>query len=211
MTPTTIEKYSQHDEQRYILEAVEGIDKGTLLDIGAWNAKTFSNSRALIEMGWKAVLVEPSPGPLNQLLKDYGDEDNVVLVGGLVVPSATHVPSAPFRFFHVSEDGVSTTEEAEYKKWRKQAQFLGGVFLPGVTISSLFQLDQCFDFISIDTEGTSVDLLKDLMQITKRSQHRQPRCICVEHNDRQDEVYFATRGRYETIYSNTANLVLKAV
>lgn len=217
MTPTTIqqarqwegEKYSQQDEQRYILDALKDIDKGTLLDVGAWNAKTFSNSRALIEMGWKAMLVEPSPGPLNALLKEYGEQENVTIVSALVVAMPSVV--SPFRRLHVSEDGVSTTEEAEYKKWRKHANFVGDLYLFGVNIYSLLLAGEHFDFVSIDTEGTSVDLLKDLMAVTKASQHRQPQCICVEHNDRQDEVYFATRGRYETIYANTENLVLKAV
>ena len=58
--------YSQAAEQPHILKAFEGRPPGRLLDIGAWNPFTFSHSRALIEMGWFGVLVEPSPGPASE-------------------------------------------------------------------------------------------------------------------------------------------------
>lgn len=51
--------YSQNREQAVILRNLAGIN-GTLLDIGANDGITFSNTRALVELGWSGVLVEPS-------------------------------------------------------------------------------------------------------------------------------------------------------
>ena len=51
--------YSQNGEQ-LIIEKYFGDFKGILLDIGANDGETLSNSRSLIKKGWQAVLVEPS-------------------------------------------------------------------------------------------------------------------------------------------------------
>lgn len=51
--------YSQNNEQAIILKYF-GSQRGTVLDIGANDGITLSNSRALIELGWSAVLVEPA-------------------------------------------------------------------------------------------------------------------------------------------------------
>lgn len=51
--------HSQNNEDVLILEYFSG-RTGTLLEIGANDGRTLSNSLAAIEQGWKAVLVEPS-------------------------------------------------------------------------------------------------------------------------------------------------------
>ena len=56
--------YSQNNEQTYILEAFAEKSDGRFLDIGAYDAKLLSNTRALYERGWSGVMVEPSPGPM---------------------------------------------------------------------------------------------------------------------------------------------------
>jgi hypothetical protein len=71
--------YSQRDEERYILEVV-GDAPGRFLDIGAWHPTALSNSRALYERGWGGVIIEPSPEPFLNLLKEYGNEDRVSLI-----------------------------------------------------------------------------------------------------------------------------------
>ena len=51
--------YTQHGEQKYFLEVlgalVPNTQPGRLLEIGAWEPKTFSNSRALIELGQSGI------------------------------------------------------------------------------------------------------------------------------------------------------------
>lgn len=50
--------YSQNDEEAIIMRYFAN-RTGRLLDIGAADGMTNSNSLALIERGWRAVLVEP--------------------------------------------------------------------------------------------------------------------------------------------------------
>lgn len=201
---TTMTKYSQQDEQTYILEAVKGIRTGRLLDIGAWHPCMFSNSRALIEMGWSALLIEPSPEPLVNLLKEYGHSANVeILAAGVGINHG-------LRRMHITADGLSTTEEREYEKWKKAAHFYGRLVVPMISVLELLPFGP-FDFVDIDTEGTSVDLLKWLLSDIRAVDYQRPRCICVEHNERRREVIDASHGLYETIHQNDTNMVLKAI
>ena len=63
-------KYSQFEEQDHILRTFAGLDSpGRFLDIGSWDPITFSNTRALVEMGWSGVMIEPSPGPFLEILR----------------------------------------------------------------------------------------------------------------------------------------------
>lgn len=60
--------YSQFDEEKIILEVLGSQPPGRLLDVGAYDGLELSNSRALIERGWSAVLVEPAPHNVTRLL-----------------------------------------------------------------------------------------------------------------------------------------------
>jgi hypothetical protein len=80
---TDVKSYSQYGEDLVIRE-IFGDQVGTLLDIGAWNAEIFSNSRALIKQGWKAVLVEGERTAAVHLAEFYGGNENVVVVQAAV-------------------------------------------------------------------------------------------------------------------------------
>lgn len=62
--------YSQNGEGRIIHEFF-GDFKGTLLDLGANDGITLSNSRGLIEAGWTGALVEPAKAAFRKLLDNY--------------------------------------------------------------------------------------------------------------------------------------------
>ena len=64
--------YSQNDEEKIILDLLKDQPVGRLLDIGAFDGKTFSNSLALFEKGWSGVVVEPNPESLVALIKLHG-------------------------------------------------------------------------------------------------------------------------------------------
>lgn len=190
--------YSQYDEERFILEAVKDRECTRLLDIGAWNAVDFSNSRALIEQGWSGVLVEPSPGPMLGLMKEYGESERITLIQALV-------GTAPGLLqLHVSDDAVSTSFDAEYDRWKGNAKFLGKILVPVITLPDLANRYGGFEFVNIDAEGASVDLFLTMLQLDW-----QPTCVCVEHESREGEIIAAaTAQHYSVVYGNGTNLVL---
>ena len=77
-------KYSQKDEQDYILRAVEGIITGTFLDIGAYNGEDYSNTMCLVERGWSGIMVEPGLEAFQALLARHGRANNLKLIHATV-------------------------------------------------------------------------------------------------------------------------------
>ncbi len=55
--------YTQNNEEQIFIDYFKNQNPSELcvLDIGANDGKTFSNSLRLIELGWSAILIEPSP------------------------------------------------------------------------------------------------------------------------------------------------------
>lgn len=197
---TVTEKYSQYNEQEYILDAVKGIDHGRLLDLGAWHATQFSNSRALIAEGWSAILVEPSPKPFEGLLREYGNNPNITLINGCIGFDRGFVK------MHVTEDAVSTTDEATYQKWQHAGGYYGSFYSPQFTLGDLLSQfgGLAFHFVNIDTEGTSVDVFAAWMETLNR-----PQCFCVEHDSRVVELAQHAEGAgYRIAHTNGTNLVL---
>ena len=211
--------YSQGGEQEYILKAlgyevgVDGTPLGVfrgerLLDIGAWNAKTFSNSRALIEMGWSAVLFEPSPGPLHGLVKEYGNNPRVEVVG---LPVSVKGGLMKIR---CTDDALSSDEQniEHFKTWEGYG-FYGSLHTWAVAVWHVFDHwsrgdgSNNFDFVSIDTEGSSVDILAEMLRLGDEW----PRCIVVEYDNRFDEVKDLVKGRYRPLFYNGINIVLERI
>ena len=190
--------FSQYEEDLAIAECFKGRDKpGRFLDIGAWDPKTFSNTRALYELGWSGVMIEPSPTPMLSLLKEYGKEPRITLVQAAVAPTETIVA------FEMSDDSVSTSDPASYAKWKDQTHFHGTVMVRTITWDQICLWYGGFDFVNIDAEGTSVDLFHEMLKAGAR-----PQCCCVEHDGRLAELAAAATSQgigYKMVYSNGTN------
>ena len=111
--------YSQAQEERYLLEAFNGHPGLRFLDIGAFHATQLSNTRALFELGWSGVMIEPSPGPMRSLLAEYGNEKRITLIQAAEVGIEGGLAS-----MWISEDAVSTSEPANYELWKEQGGFI---------------------------------------------------------------------------------------
>ena len=182
-----------------MLQAV--LERGAyLLDIGAYDGITFSNSLALIEFGWHGVLVEPSPIPFDALLKRHGRNEHLHLVHSLV-----GVEPKPFVPVWFTDDAVSTTEKSNHDHWADYANYNPQCAVPQVTIPEILQhfaLNP--QFVNIDTEGTSVALFKSYPFDTSK-----PMCFAVEiDGDWRDLAAFADSKGYSVVYRNAENLVL---
>jgi FkbM family methyltransferase len=191
--------FSQNEEDRYITAACPG-PSGRFLDIGAWSAIAFSNTRALFEQGWGGVMIEPSPLPYAKIVAEYaGVPDRIA-----VVNAAVGIVGGTAEFW-ITEDALSTSQQAVWLKWRKAVKYEPlKATVPMITIEELYAQYGDFDFVNIDTEGTSVDLCLRLMLLGHR-----PKCICVEHDDRIIELLGAANvAGYACTYASGENLVL---
>lgn len=189
--------YSQYEEERYILDAV-GSGAGTFLDIGAYHPTVFSNTRALYERGWSGVLVEPSPEPFLNLLKEYGSSDRITLVHAAIGAKRDIVE------FHATANAVSTSDDGVFAKWKAHAKYDGSFLAPQISMVDLLYAigHRQFEFVNFDAEGQSVDLFREFLSTES------PQCVCVEHDDRIDECLAISAGRgYREVYRNGTNLV----
>jgi hypothetical protein len=222
--------YSQQIEEQYILEAFKAHPSETkrLLDIGGWHPTIFSNTRALVELGWGGVIIEPSPGPFINFLRGcvkcgdvpselYGERHQA----GIAKPCAkcgsaeTYGLSERFSLvlagvglepglvaFNASDDAISTSVEREYETWKKIGGYYGRFLCPVITLDQIANQFGGFDFINFDAEGVSADLFLRAMELGWR-----PRCCVVEHDRRTTELLSKAR-EYTTVYANETNLVM---
>jgi FkbM family methyltransferase len=170
--------YSQNQEEAHILQYFKGDHNITLLDIGANDGKTFSNSLALIERGASAVLVEPSPKAFERLKALHFDRTETVLCLSVAIGNksgrVTLHESGPHMVHDLSL--LSSVSIKETIKWRETVQF-EEVEVNMITYPDLQRLCgiKDFDFITIDAEGLDLEILKQI-DLTNA------RLVCVEHN-----------------------------
>ena len=193
-----VTNYSQNQEQAAILHAFEGRPAGKFLDIGAFHAKQLSNTRALFELGWSGVMVEPSPIPFAGLVEEYGQCERIKLINAAVGFEPGTVA------MYVSADAVSTFDKSIYDKWRDKTKFDGKKMVEVITLEQIYDEHGNFDFINIDTEGMSAELLLHRVLYGPL-----PRCLCVEHDERIGEIIVAATSKgYSCTYASGENLVL---
>lgn len=152
--------YSQNQEDIFILNYF-GDYKGTLLEIGANDGQTLSNSKLFIDNGWKALLFEPG-----SVFKDLYDlhkrNDNVrIFPFGIgdkeekvkFYQSGAHIPNG------TDKGLVSTCDFQETLRWPD-------VDFEEKTIElypfSAIKEYAPFDFISIDAEGYDWKILQQI-------------------------------------------------
>jgi len=198
-----IQDYSQGGEQKAILEALKGVRRvstqdyqpkeiGSFLDIGGFHATALSNTRALYEMGWEGVIVEPSPGPVKGLIQEYGNDERITIIAAAVGLDRHMVK------FQATDDALTTSEAGNVERWREKGGFYGSFYVPMITLADITNQFGGFDFVSIDTEGTSLAILKDLL-----ATEMLPRCICVEKDNNLDEMCRLALGRGYKLVANT--------
>ena len=193
--------YSQHDEEKLILDAVGGLNAAdrTVLDIGAYDGVGKSNSRALIERGWRAFLVEAAVGPFEKLLALYAGNPRVTLLHAAMGPENRIV-----EFFDYGMEQAGTTIEAQCAKWSGLTP--RRYWVPQVTVRTMLaQLGGSADVLTIDTEGSSFEILRDCPVDAWC-----PAVIVVEHDGRMSEISaWGREKRYKVVAVNGENMVLR--
>lgn len=181
--------FSQNGEQRIILDyfgTPATVFRGMALDIGANDGVTLSNSRALIELGWSAVLVEPAEIAFRKLVENCCATKSATEGRVLCVNAAITTADGPLDFYssgtHLKKgdtDLLSTTRPEELERWRKSGEVFTKTTVRGITVATLLKETGLThaDFISIDCEGVDLAVLTQL-DLTALG----TRMVCVEVN-----------------------------
>lgn len=199
--------YSQNAEDLFVLNYFKGF-KGTLLEIGANDGRTLSNSLLLIENGWEAHLIEP--GKVYSQLEALHKEDSKVRTynfglgdfdGDMMFwESGPHIPGG------LDTGLVSTSNLADVNKWKAA----GVKFEPSsIEIVSFKNWHKYIgywplEFISIDCEGSDWSILQqiDLEAVGCK-------CLIIEWNgDPELSTKFTNYcAGYKLAHINSENLV----
>jgi len=175
-------------------------------------------------------MIEPSPGPFVELLRTctkcatgvderehepygqrkrrdcsvcgsdrYGFQSRVQLILGAVGLEPG------FMKLSATDDALTTSPESSSRKtWDKDGGFYGDYLVPALTLEDIANRWGGFDFVNIDVEGTSTDLLLKMLALGW-----QPKCICCETDGRDQEILAAaTPLHYTCTLGNGQNLVL---
>lgn len=201
--------HSQNKEEKYILEFFGG-SIGNLLDIGANDGKTLSNSLALIEKGWSGVLVEPGKTAYSKLEKLHGFNPRINLVNFAIsdkVGKVEFYESEVHKPLGNSNYGLlSTLDKNEISRWKGTEKF-NKTEVECLDFQTLLNFSQgSFDFITIDAEGVDLAILRqiDLSHV---------QLLCIEHNSSKQtrkEIldYCKTFGMVNVIYESHENILL---
>lgn len=145
--------YSQWKEQEIILQFFKNF-KGKFMDIGAYDGAINSNTRALVELGWKGVLVEPQPYVFNHLVMNCAGFDVQC------VNAAVTAQGGLRRFSGIEQRGTLITKE--------------GFWVNTITPFDLFRMFGNVDFLTIDAEGMDYEILEASLGLFD------PKLICFE-------------------------------
>lgn len=170
--------YTQNQEQKYI-ENYFGNFKGNLLSIGENNGKTFSNSLKLIELGWKATLIEPSPKSFSAL-KELHRGNNRIRCLNVAIGSKKSAMAFYESEHHLKDMSdfalLSSLDYKETERWRKVGVKFNEIIVNVVPYS---EVKDDYDFITIDAEGYDLLILKQIdLSMTK--------LLCIEWNSIAD-------------------------
>lgn len=194
--------YSQNNEEQVILDYFKDFS-GSLLDIGANDGVTFSNSLALIERGWYASLVEPSPSAFSKLSQLHSDNPKVKVyqfaIGATTEDVVLHVNDP-----HIPNDDslLATTKASEMNRWG--ALKFNETKVEQYTFKDAFE-GQKFDFITIDAEGVDIEILQQINLAEVGC-----KLLCVEHNGKKIEEYRDYCAKYgmKEISINAENIIM---
>jgi FkbM family methyltransferase len=203
-----MQDYSQSGEQATILAHCGGA--GMFLDIGANDGVTFSNTRALVELGWAGVYVEPGSAALTKLTENIPDarawRRNVrgwlryiqVAVSDKDGVADFHESDADSRFM------LSSLATEQTRKWG--CYDFATVTVETVTVETLLKRADLsrVDFLSIDAEGSDLVIFRQFNLSALGV-----RVCCVEHNG-SDLAPFDTHAAahgMRRIFNNAANCI----
>lgn len=203
--------YSQNNEEKIILDYFGPDYQGSILDIGANDGITLSNSLACIERGWIAFLLEPAKVPFRKLFERHLSNLNVFCLNYGIGTKDERVKfySSGWHLNQNDTDLLSTFKESELKRWGGTKNEFTESEAELKTFESFIKQfksikDLKFDVISIDVEGMDYEVLTQI-DLKKYA----CKMLIVETNSVDDKKYidYAVSFGMKLHHKNHENLI----
>jgi FkbM family methyltransferase len=170
--------YSQYGEERILSQFFGDKQHGFLVDIGAMDGITYSNSRYLIEdKSWSGILVEPHPEYFQNLQRIYQNNNNVRLLNYGCFNVETELDFYPYS---TGIDGSVSTISQDFKERVTRIhgdKYQKTIKINTMTLNNIIKDCESVDFLSIDVEGVDMEVLSSNDWTKNR-----PSLVCVEHS-----------------------------
>lgn len=171
-----------------IVKMFPGVTDGFFLDVGSGHGTIGSNTKALEELGWTGICVDPFPTHM---------EGRTCLMAKEVV-SSTSGQTVKFHT-HSGLGGIADT----LGKWKDEASKSPAVELTTVTLAEILERTKApsfIHFLSLDIEGAELDALRGVPFDTYRFGS-----MAIEHNDeepkRSDLLKFLEQQGYRRVHT----------
>jgi FkbM family methyltransferase len=172
-----------------------------VVDAGAHDGVTISNSLPFITVGWRGILIEPSPAVFKKLKENHGRRENVTC---LQVACSDKTGEADLYLGSDGEEGFLSSLCQTENEWFKQARSSHAVKVKTDTLNNILreqQAPRCPGLLLVDCEGMDYEVLLGL----DFSEFR-PTVIATEEYEWEPEKHAA---KYALLIQNNYSLVQK--
>jgi len=163
--------YSQKGEDVEIDKLLKHKKKGFYVDVGANHPVRFNNTYRFYKEGWHGINIEPDPENFEKIVKVRSRDVNLNLGVGK--------KSGELELYQFIPDTLTTFSKDEANRYRSEGYILRGKRKVGVKpLSEIFDeyvRHKKIDFMSVDTEGFDLEVLK-----SNNWRRYRPKVVCVE-------------------------------
>jgi FkbM family methyltransferase len=165
---------SQHGEDAYILGLVEPSVAKFVVDVGANDGQSWSNSFLFRKLGYRLLLVEPMSAYASFCRQLYAGDTRVEVVEAAI---ANEAGEASF-FVNLDKDNDLLAMGSSLERAKVPSQQIQEIRVRTTPLSALLEAAQCpedYFLLSIDAEGVDLTVLE-----TAALDRFSPHVICVE-------------------------------
>lgn len=184
------DSYSQHGEDRFIKGMLPEGHPRFVVDVGANDGYSWSNSYLFGALGYKVLLVEPMPDYVQKCHDVYGDAPNVIIEQAAIAPE---VGKAEF-FVNLDTASDLLAMRSSLTREKVFSAKVESIVVPTTPLHLLLEKHgwpSDYALLSVDAEGGDLDVLKSARLDTYR-----PMLICVEEQAFGNVIhdYLVTQG-----------------
>nr|WP_218575812.1 FkbM family methyltransferase [Pseudomonas sp. PICF6] len=153
----TFISYAQNFEDIRLWRALQSVENGFYLDIGANHPTDDSVTRAFYDHGWRGINIEPVQAYYDALCQERPNDINLQCVAGENADSLT--------FYTIADTGLSTVEASVAQQHRDAGMKVSKQTVQSRTLTSIceqYAQDRPIHFLKIDVEGHEETVLRGM-------------------------------------------------
>ena len=163
-------RYSQWNEDQFILEYFKDKEKGVYFDVGCFHPFMYSNTCLLHNKGWNGINIDINPVTI--------DLFNIARKKDVNLCTTIDEKKSEFKFYYdhpfspvntLDKEFYENFKESYFQKFKKES-FVGDVIkiVKSKTIDEILSISEPYtkiNFLNIDIEGMDLKILKQLIPI----------------------------------------------